>query len=50
MMDEQDIFDQLPLVLSSEILQGNKSDTEKIFMVLSSNTYSFRSYVDFNTQ
>jgi hypothetical protein len=24
MMDEQDIFDQLPLVLSSEILQGNK--------------------------
>ena len=54
MKDELDIFEQPPQIVYSKLLgRKNKNlnqDNNKIFMVLNSNIYSIRSYVDFNTQ
>ena len=47
--DESEIFEEVPIVLESKILRKN-SQNNKIHMVLNSNIYSIRSYVDFNTQ
>lgn len=51
--EESEIFQQEPVLLESKMLRKNTNverNNNKIFMVLNSNIYSIRSYVDFNTQ
>lgn len=52
--EEQEIFEQQSIILESKMLlkkRGFESQNDnKVYLVLNSNTYSIRSYVDFNTQ
>ncbi len=53
LQDEQVIFEQKPIVLQSRITRNNRIVTKnnnQIFFVLNANTYSIRSFIDFNTQ
>lgn len=52
-IEESEIFEQQPVILESKMLRKNTSverNNNKVFMVVNSNIYSIRSYVDFNTQ
>ena len=53
LQDEREIFEQKPIILCSKMTRNNfivDRNNNQVFFALNSNTYSIRSYIDFNTQ
>lgn len=53
LQDETMIFEQKPIVCRSKMSRNNRivdRNNNQVFFVLNANTYSIRSYIDFNTQ
>lgn len=53
LQDERLIFEQKPIILCSRMTRNNFTvdrNNNQVFFALNANTYSIRSYIDFNTQ
>lgn len=53
LQDEREIFEQKPVILCSKMTRNNlvvDRNNNQVFFALNANTYSIRSYIDFNTQ
>ena len=53
MQDEREIFEQKPIILRSRMSRNNlvvDRSNNQVFFALNANTYSIRSFIDFNTQ
>ena len=53
LQDEREIFEQKPAILRSRMSKNNliiDRSNNQVFFALNANTYSIRSFIDFNTQ